>query len=239
MADLSPIMTLFREFEVKYRQAGDMSFEEEKASGLLDECSGLEKQIMALPVSSAQDLAAKLVVNTRYGDFTPDDVGTGGLLDQALAILAVREHPDAKLIELGRQFAAAKADALKLQIEQDRLRPAQQIAVEAAGLVDDDKNLRPGYRKAYNRIGRKTGYKAAYDAFTAKHGECIRLMKAIHKAKATTLEGFAVKAAAVAFDQLDFEVSDPVPTDVAERELYRLARDMAKVVKSKAGDAHG
>ncbi|KQZ86944.1 hypothetical protein ASD64_05625 [Mesorhizobium sp. Root157] len=56
-------------------------------------------------------------------------------------------------------------------------------------------------------------------------------MKAIHRAKATTLEGFAVKAAAVAFDQSDFEVSDPVPTDVAERMLYRLARDMAKAVK--------
>jgi hypothetical protein len=80
---------------------------------------------------------------------------------------------------------------------------------------------------------RECGYRAATDAFYAKHGEVVRLMKAIHRTKATTLEGFAVKAMAVAFDQSDFEVSDPVPTDVAERELYRLARDMAKAVKAR------
>lgn len=87
MADLSPIMTLFREWEAKYRQAGDMSFEEEVASGLMDECGSLEKRIMALPTGTMQDFAAKLIVGTRYGDFELADVGKGGLIDEAQAIL--------------------------------------------------------------------------------------------------------------------------------------------------------
>jgi hypothetical protein len=239
MADLSPIMTLFREFEVKYRQAGDMSFEEEKASGLLDECRGLEKQIMALPVSSAQDLAAKLVVNTRYGDYAPDGVGTGGLLDQALAILAVREHPDAKLIELGRQFDEIRAATVPLDEKRKAAYVAHEEAIAAAGIPDAFSDRTDEQAQLAKKIAHETGSAAAYDAFSKAHAKLIRLMKAIYRTKATTLEGFAVKAAAVAFDQSDFEVSDPVPTDVAERELYRLARDMAKVVKAKAGGARG
>ncbi|MHA6645853.1 hypothetical protein ACX3P1_25150 [Mesorhizobium sp. A623] len=83
MADLSPIMTLFREFEAKYEQAGDLSVEQDVANGLLDECSSLEKRIIAIPSTSAQDLAAKLIAYTRYGDFMPDCLGEGGVLDEA------------------------------------------------------------------------------------------------------------------------------------------------------------
>lgn len=82
-------------------------------------------------------------------------------------------------------------------------------------------------------IQKRCGYRTAFKAFIAVHSEAVRLIKAIHKTKASTLEGFAVKAAAVAFDQSDFNVGNPMPGgDVAERELYRLARDMAKVVKA-------
>jgi hypothetical protein len=239
MADLSPIMTLFREFEVKYRQAGDMSFEEEKASGLLDECRGLEKQIMALPISSAQDLAAKLIANTRYGDFTPDDVGTGGLLDQALALLAPRGHPDAELIELGRQFEETRAKAIPLDQGRRAAYAACEETIAEAGIPEAFADRTAEQDEFVKSLHREHGFRSTLDAFNKVHSKLIRLMKAIHRTRATTLEGFAVKAMAVAFDQSDFEVSDPVPTDVAERQLYRLARDMAKVVKSKAGGAHG
>ena len=80
---------------------------------------------------------------------------------------------------------------------------------------------------------------AGAKAFNKAHSECVRLMKAIHRAKASTLEGYTVKVAAIAFDQSDFEVSDPVPSDVAERELYRTARDMAKTVKAMAANLAG
>jgi hypothetical protein len=144
----------------------------------------------------------------------------------------VSSHPDAKLIELGRQFDKAKSECIVLNRETDRLWPAQKAALAAAGFEGEDAHRQPGYWKARRRIGRQTGYGPASKVSTAKHGEAIKLMKAIHRTKATTLEGFAVKVAAVAFDQSDFEVSDPVPTDVAERMLYRLARDMAKAVKA-------
>lgn len=232
MADASPIMTLFREFEAKHRQASDLSVDDEVADALLDECKSLEQRILSIPVSSAQDLAAKLIAYTRYGDYTLDKRGEGGLLDELLAILAVREHPDAQLIELGRQFEAAKAKARPLEKERVRLLAESKRLASIAGLTD-----RAEDRQAHGVIRRRTGYHAVSEAFLKAHSEAVRLMKAIHRTKATTLEGFAVKASAVAFDQSDFEVDVPVPTDVAERAMYRLARDMAKAVK--AGYAAG
>jgi hypothetical protein len=237
MAKLSPIMTMFREFEAKYEQAGDMSIEQNVVDVLLDECSALEKRILALPASSAQDFAAKLIVNTRYGDFISGEIGTGGLLDEAVAILA-QENPDAKLVELGWQFEAAKTKARKLDPARNASFDAYETAKRAAGIPDLPRDQCSEQKALERKIYRDTGYKDASEAFNAAHGECIRLMKAIHRTNATTLEGFAVKAAAVAFDQADFEVDVPVPSDVAERMLYRLARDMAKVVKA-GGHANG
>ncbi|MGB3897009.1 MAG: hypothetical protein WA973_00465 [Mesorhizobium sp.] len=222
----SPIMTLFREFEAKCRQAGDMSVDDKVSDALLDECRSIEKRIMAIPVSSAQDLAAKLIAYTRYGEFMLDEAGEGGLLDEAIAMLAVQEHPDAELIELGRQFEIAKAKARPLEKERARLFAESERLARVAGLTD-----RAEDRQAHGVIRRRTGYHATSEAFLKAHSDAVRLMKAIHRTKATTLEGFAVKAAAVAFDQSDFEVDVPVPTDVAERAMYRLARDMAKAVK--------
>jgi len=228
----SPIMTLFREFEAKHRQASDPSVDDEVADALLDECKSLEQRILSIPVSSAQDLAAKLVANTRYGDYTLDDRGEGGLLDELLAILAVREHPDAKLIDLGQQFEESKAKARSLEPACKRAYKKYEAELAAAGISDFPLDRSEAQKACERELYRSTGYKAASDAFNAAHGESIRLMKAIHRTKATTLEGFAAKLAAIAFDQSDFEVTDPVPVDVAERELYRLARSMAKVVKS-------
>lgn len=85
---ISTVLSLFREWEVLYRRAGDMSWEEEIASGLLDQCRDVEKRMMALPSRSAADFAAKLIVGTAYGDFLLPGIGEGGLLDDALALLA-------------------------------------------------------------------------------------------------------------------------------------------------------
>lgn len=225
---ISPIMTLFREFAVKYRQTGDMTFEEEVSSGLLEECKVLEKRMMAIPSASAQDLAAKIIAETRYNDFCLSEPGEGGVYNEILALLEDHEHPDAKLIELGQQFEAAKAAARKLEVEWKRSRVAFKKACEKAGIPENS----AGYY-ASRSIARRTGHDKAYNAFSNQHIKAIKLARAIHRAKASTLEGYAVKVAAIAFDQSDFEVSDPVPSDVAERELYRLARDMAKTVKAK------
>lgn len=225
---ISPIMTLYREFAVKYRQAGDMTFEEEVTSGLLEECKVLEKRMMAIPSASAQDLAAKIIAETRYNDFCLSEPGEGGVYNEILALLEDHEHPDAKLIELGQQFEAVKNEARKLEVEWKRSRVAFEKACEEAGIPEDA----AGYY-ASRSIARRTGYDKAYNAFSKEHSRAIKLARAIHRAKAATLEGYAVKVAAIAFDQSDFEVSDPVPSDVAERELYRLAREMAKTVKAK------
>lgn len=116
MSDLSSIMTLFREFEAKHRQAGDMSLEEEIAIGLLDECRNLEKRIMTIPAASARDLAAKLIVNTSYGDWCNAADDAFGADDEAAAEAAqskasdatfaavwnIIEHPYTSLSELKR-----------------------------------------------------------------------------------------------------------------------------------------
>jgi hypothetical protein len=141
-------------------------------------------------------------------------------------------HPDANLIDLGRQFEAAKAAALPLDRRRKATHDAREKALTNAKIPFCPADRTPEHRELVAKIEREVGAHAAFKAFSLLHNECIRLMKAIHKAKATTLEGFAVKLAAIAFDQSDFEVTDPVPTDVAERELYRTARDMAKVVKA-------
>lgn len=140
---------------------------------------------------------------------------------------------DAKLVELGRQFEAAKASARKLDPDRTATFAAYKAERTAAGIPDVPIDRSPEQRALERKIYRDTGYEAASDAFNKAHGECIRLMKAIHRTKATTLEGFAVKVAAIAFDQADFNLGTPEPEDVAERMLYRLARDMARVVKAE------
>ncbi len=203
MIAASPIMTLFREFEVKYRQAGDISFEEEIASGLLDECNSIEKRIMALPVSSEQDLAAKLIVNTRYGDFVPGDIGTGGLLDQALSILAVRQHPDAELLKLAAERNRLveirnplRATASRLSDEADRL-------WEAKGHTD---------RKdvdAYMAHCGEVGLLSAEEAREAIDNQIFPLDNKIRAIPAQTVAGLKVK-----FDLL----RDYLPIDYVDEE---------------------
>jgi hypothetical protein len=155
-----------------------------------------------------------------------------------IAALADLPHPDAKLIELGKQFESAKVATLPLDRARKASFAASEEAIADAGIPDCFSDRTPEQDKIVRKISRDVGYEANYAAFTKAHGECIRLMKAIHRTKATTLEGFAVKVAAIAFDQSDFDLGAPEPEDVAERMLYRVARDMAKVVKA-GGRANG
>lgn len=127
---------------------------------------------------------------------------------------------DANLIELGRQFERAKAEARALRPERKRTHKLYIEAVNAKSVPLADVKTR-------NRIARRCGYQTAYRAFNAKHKEAIRLMRAIYREQATTLPGFAVKLAAVTFDQFDFDL-DPTGADVAEKQLLRLSKEIAK-----------
>lgn len=127
---------------------------------------------------------------------------------------------DAKLIELGRQFERAKAEARALRPERKRTHKLYIEAVNAKSVPLADVKTR-------DQIARRCGHQAALRAFNAKHKEAIRLMGAIYRERATTLPGFAVKLAAVTFDRFDFDL-DPTGADVAEKQLLRLSKEIAK-----------
>ncbi|PWJ75256.1 hypothetical protein C7441_12138 [Pseudaminobacter salicylatoxidans] len=127
---------------------------------------------------------------------------------------------DAKLVELGRQFEHAKAEARALQAERKR---TYRLYIEAA----NEKNVPLADVKTRNHIARQCGYQAAYRAFEERHKEAIRLMRAIDREQATTLPGFAVKLAAVAFDQFDFDL-EPTASYAAEKKLLRLSKEISK-----------
>lgn len=69
----SPVVKLFQEWQATYHSADNTP--DEVCNALMEVCSGLEEQMMALPSVSAADLAAKLVVATSYGDFEFDFEG--------------------------------------------------------------------------------------------------------------------------------------------------------------------
>ncbi|MFC3207396.1 hypothetical protein [Aquamicrobium soli] len=140
------------------------------------------------------------------------------------------------MIELGRQFEAAKAKARSFDGAYKSAYKKYEAELAVAGIPENPGDRSEVQRTLERELYRDTGYKAVSDGTNAAIHECVVLMKAIHRVKATTLEGFAVKAAAIAFDQGDFEL-DPKPSDVAERMLFRLARDMAKAVKAGGANA--
>jgi hypothetical protein len=133
---------------------------------------------------------------------------------------------DAKLIELGRQFEQAKAEIRPLEAEKDRLGSLVEDALTQEGLPSD---FSPEAQTVRKRIARTVGYNSAYDAFTKKHNVAVRLMKAIHRERPTTIEGIAVKLAAISFDIADFEL-EPDDGDVAERQIHRLCRQVRHLV---------
>jgi hypothetical protein len=133
-------------------------------------------------------------------------------------------HPDATLIEVGKQFDAARAAANALAPEQHRtFLEYERVAA--------DRGLLPGPSKASDKIMIEVGYRKATQAFSKQLSRACALMRAIHRHKAaTTLEGIAVKLAAVVFDQSDFAVDASTwTTDVAEEQLLKLSQQVSKL----------
>lgn len=133
-------------------------------------------------------------------------------------------HPDQSLLDLGRQFNDALRQARPLEKKRHRAFDERMHLSIERGISESD-------GRAWRALDRESGHHKAYSAFCKVHGEACRIMRLIHRTKATTLEGFAVKCQAVAFDQFDFAV-DPKEAngDVAEIQLLRLSRQMTAVV---------
>lgn len=70
----SLVLALFREWDELQAFWNDRtrSFTEPESDALFAHLSDIEERLLALPVTSLADLAAKLVVGTTFGDFAPD-----------------------------------------------------------------------------------------------------------------------------------------------------------------------
>jgi hypothetical protein len=226
-ASLADLISSYNAIRDEYRADPDSKNDEDGAKWIAAYYAVIDYQC-ASPADAITkcQFVAKAMDGKEMGFFEEEEV------IHQIAALADLPHPDAKLIELGRQFEAAKTKARKLDPIRTGAFAKYEGAKASAGIPDTPRDQSESQRTLERKLYRDTGYKAASDAFNAAHGESIRLMEAIHRAKASTLEGFAIKVAAIAFDQADFDINAPVPTDVAERMLYRLAHDMAKVVKA-------
>lgn len=100
MAELSPIMMLFQQWNAS-RDAADRYSEEHEddEEGFVRLCAktnDIMLQIAALPATSAQDFAAKLASLTHYGNYDELDGDTWGLgsalLREAAALVGHPEH---------------------------------------------------------------------------------------------------------------------------------------------------
>lgn len=89
--------------------------------------------------------------------------------------------------------------------------------IELGLLFNQNKSATAKLKRALN------GDKAGYRAFTRKADETIKIMRAIHRTPATTIEGIAIKLDAIWFDLRDFG-EDPAKPDVAEVHLLRLCK---------------
>lgn len=183
-------------------------------------------RIMDYRCASLADLSKKAAMirdhwwlNEHCEDHLDDFLET---LIPAPAMTTVAEsNPDEELLELGRKFDAAVAEARRRDTERCRLFAEYERIADARDLPEED-------HAARRAVMKECGYRAAADAFTRPHSEAVRLMKAIYRAKANTLAGVAVKLTAVTFDQFDFEVSfqPPHDCDVAEKQLQRLEQQV-------------
>lgn len=74
-----------------------------------------------------------------------------------------------------------------------------------------------------------------YNTRTAVSSQTVRVMKAIHRLKPTTIEGIAVKLRAICFDLADFseEDADLRNGDVAEVQLGRLMKHVQKLARAQ------
>ena len=221
MAD--PLLALIQEYreQIAINDATDCEACEEDALANATFRSSYDRLCTDPPAATSYEgalAAIRLVADEEETCGQQPDL-TVNVLRAALGFLEGVAKADAKLIELGRQFERAKAEARPLGLRRKRLHAVYEAAAAEAGIPDYDAGGGPAHRK----LMRECGYKAVSDAFRAKHGEAVKLMKVIHRTRATTLEGVAVKLDAVTFDLYDFDL-DPKGGDVAEVQLLRLCK---------------
>lgn len=73
-----------------------------------------------------------------------------------------------------------------------------------------------------------------HDTWSALAIQEIKLVKAIHRLRPTTLEGVGVKLTAIAFDLADFHVERIGCGDVAEIQVARLSKQVNDLVRASA-----
>lgn len=141
--------------------------------------------------------------------------------------MSIFSHPDADLIELGKQFDAARAAAAELEPERHRTFCEYERVAKERGLP-------PEISAKHAAVMKEVGYSDAQRAMSAQLSRAVSLMKAIHRRPAPkTVQGIAVKLAAVTFDQSDFSVDlTNWTTDVAEEQLLKLSRQVSKLARS-------
>jgi hypothetical protein len=141
MADLSPIMTLFREWEATFAEpAKRPSLTNEEHSQLMDRCGDIENRMLALPSRTPADVAAKLIASTSYGGFMIDE--DGPLIAEAKALVADGrvEHP------------GAIADPLLALVNEYRRQLAINDKTECGDLADEEALAEATFRPSYNRL---------------------------------------------------------------------------------------
>ena len=84
----SPILELFREWQVLHAAADEPGISDEKCDAICDQYHRLEDQMLALPSTSAADLAAKLCAYTGFGMFDLHENVAHELWDEARELLS-------------------------------------------------------------------------------------------------------------------------------------------------------
>jgi hypothetical protein len=140
MADLSTIMSLFREWEATFGEPGKRpNLTNEEHSQLINRCSEIEQRMLALPSTTTADIAAKLIASTSYGGYSVDE--DGPLIAEAKALVADDcEHH------------GAMADPLLALINEYREQLAINNATECGDLASEEAVADATFRPPYNRL---------------------------------------------------------------------------------------
>lgn len=191
MADLSPIMTMFREWEAKYAEAGDMAkTTDEQSEALLDRCRVIEHQMLPVPAVSAPEFAAKLIASTSYGGFSVDENGL--LIAEARALVAKNvEHSDAELLTLAAERYRLVELRTPIREKANRLSALaeEQWKSEGNGASRND----PAVWESYMDICRRVGLIDVEDARDAIDDQIFPLDGKIRAIPAQTVAGLKVK----------------------------------------------
>lgn len=85
----TPVMALFRQWEYAHTAGNDMSLTEAESEAWCEVMSDLERRIVNTPSQTAQDVAAKVLAWTNYGDYTLDWQGGAAFWEEAKRLVAL------------------------------------------------------------------------------------------------------------------------------------------------------